>query len=120
MQITINKKVYDLHFGFDFLEEVNKYFGLVIDVEGQEVNTKSGGLNFMLNGLEQYDPIALIKTIRCATSTEKSKPSKADLEAHVMELLNDDEKYDAFLDELLAEIKKSPLINAMSKRAKEQ
>lgn len=116
MEIKIKDKAYPLHFGWAFLEEVNKVFGVTVEAEGQEINTRTAGLPFLMNGLATYDPVVVLKAIKCATVTERSKPATLDLQDHLEKLLIEDAKgYKAFVDEMHAEVKKSPLLKAVTK-----
>lgn len=115
MEIKIANNIIALHFGWDFLEQINNHFGFKVDAENDvEINTKSNGFPFMEMGLKSYDPISVVKVIQSATATEKSKPSKANIQKMVEEMLVTDPKaYKAFVDELNEEIKKDKLLQAM-------
>lgn len=116
MQITIEKKDYSLYFGWDFLENVNESLGIEMEVGGQKINTRSAGLNFLQSGLSQYDPITLLKGLKAALATNEQKPSNKALKKWIQELLVDDpKKYKEFIDELSAEIKKEPMLQALIK-----
>lgn len=116
MKIKLNEKEFELHFGFEFLKEINNSMGVVIEVEGQEINTRTGGLTYLDAGLESYDPVSLIKAIKAGTCTLSSKPSTKDLERYVEDLLvtNTDE-YVQLVEELKEEIKKQPMLTALSR-----
>ena len=47
MQIKIANKEYTLYFGWEFLDQINNKFGLKVEAEGQDINTRSAGLPFM-------------------------------------------------------------------------
>lgn len=109
MEITLNDKKYDLHFGLRFLDEINKRFGVTMDVEGQTIQSNISGLHMAMTGLSQKSPSALAKVIQCATADARQKPSIKELETFIGKLI-EDEKYDDFYDELLDELGKQPLV----------
>lgn len=116
MQIKINEKTYDLYFGWDFLEQINNQLGFEMDVEGQAIKTKTGGMNFLEMGLSQYDPITVVKVIKAATNTLKAKPSTKDIQGHIEELIGGEvNDYTNFVDELHNSIKKDKLLNGLQK-----
>ena len=116
MQVKIANKEYTLYFGWEFLDQINNKFGLKVEAEGQDINTRSAGLPFMQSGLSSYDPIALVKVIQAGTATEPQKPSLINVRQFVEELLiNKPKEYKEFVDELSNEIKKEPMLKAMDK-----
>lgn len=115
MQVKIANKEYTLHFGWEFLKEVNKKFGVTIEQGGQEINTRQGGLAFMNAGLESYDPVTVIEVVKAATNTELQKPATVNIQEAVEEkLLSGSKEYKAFVDELKESIKKEPKLKALN------
>lgn len=113
MQIKIANKNYSLYFGWGFLEDVNNRFGFILDIEGADVNTRSNGYPFMIQGLESYDPIAVMKTIQAATATEHNKPAKENIQKLIETKLTEGPKeYKTFVDEIKEEIKKEQWLQA--------
>lgn len=117
MEIKIANKNYTLYFGWDFLDRINHEFGIVVESAGQEINTRTGGLAFLEVGLSSYDPIAVQKAIQAATNTETSKPSVVNIRKVIEEMVQEPKEYKAFVDEMLAEIKKAPLLKAVANLA---
>lgn len=116
MEIKIANKNYQLYFGWDFLEKINQEFGIKVDVDGQEINTRTGGLAFLNVGLEAYDPIAVQKAIQAATNTAPSKPSIVNIRKFIEDkIIKDLDGYKELTNELASEIKKDPLLKALDK-----
>lgn len=114
MMIEIENKEYELHFGWDFIEVLNKLNGVV--VQGLEMNT--GGLTKLVGQLDLGDPIAVRLAIQAGTNTYASKPSKRGIEKFIETLIENDE-YDNFLEQLQAEFEKNVLTRiALDKEAK--
>lgn len=117
MEFKIANKDYTLHFGWDFLEQINALFGMKIEADGGvEINTRSNGYPFMIQGLESRDPVALQYVIQAATATEKSKPSKVNIRKAILELMQEDiELYKMTVDEILDEIKKDEVLQVIQR-----
>lgn len=116
MEITVASKTYTLYFGFEFLDEINKRMGTTIDVEGQVINTRTAGLNFLQVGLDSYEPTAVVNALVAGTNTSPNKPARVNVESFVREMLiQDHEEYQLFVEELSEEIKKEPMLQAWSK-----
>lgn len=105
MVINVDGKEYELIFGWDFLEEVNKRMG--ISVNGLEV--EQGGYIKLNSAVLTKDPISLVDIIQSATNTERQKPSKIGIQRFIEEK-SIDGTYSEFYDELYDEIKKQPLL----------
>ena len=115
MQIKLNGKDFELFFGWDFLEQVNNKFGFVMDVQGVEINTRMNGYPFMEQGLQSYDPTAVVKVIQAGLSTERTQPSKDDIRDFVTEkMVQGKESYKEFVNGLLDEIKKDKMLKALA------
>ena len=115
MEIKIANKNYTLYFGWDFLDKINYHFGVKVESEGQEINTRAGGMAFMESGLGMNDPITVVKVIQSATATESQKPSVVNIRKFVEGLLIDDQKaYKELVKELAEEIKKEPMLKALT------
>lgn len=116
MIITINEKEYELHFGWDFIEEINKLNG--VEVQGMAMNT--GGVTMLDAQLEMNDPVAVKKAVKAGLSTAKSKPSIQEIEDYVVDMIERDE-YDDFLNNLKKKLSTQPLTKiAMDKDKKNQ
>ncbi|MFS1663351.1 tail assembly chaperone [Streptococcus sp. zg-JUN1979] len=105
MQLTINNKNYPLRFGLGFLKEMNKRHS----AEFEGVKTGYGAMALFNAGHLLNDPLAFVDLIRSATVECPQKPSNEELESYIEELILS-ERYDAVLGEVVAEVKKSPLL----------
>lgn len=75
MNLTINRTKYDLTFGIEFLREIDKRHG------HEENNMKFGmGLALIAPKLIMNDLVALFDLIQAATKTERSQPSREEIE----------------------------------------
>lgn len=113
MVIEIGGKEYELHFGWDFIETINKING--IEVKGMSMNT--GGVSMLDAQLDMNDPIALKKAIQAGTSTEKRKPSVKDIQDFIESLI-EDENEDAY-EEFVGNLKKQLSTQTLTKKAME-
>lgn len=96
MKITINNKDYVLHFGLDFIEELDKTE--VVDRNGMRVGMGTQ----MCVGLlaDARNPKYLIRIIKAALNTEDSSPSEIDIKKWIEEQEDISELIDAFLLQL--------------------
>lgn len=87
MQIEINRKVYDIYFGLDALDYLNKVYTLTSEESGTtNLNTIMGqGLTFMYTGLENENPVAVGNFIKAGTNTLRAKPSNRDIDDFIGE-----------------------------------
>ena len=114
MQITINNRTYQLHFGLGFLQEMNKRHS----AEFEGVKTGYGAMALFSAGQYLNDPLAFVDLLRAATAGEYQKPSNDELETYISGLIVKDEYEKVFL-EMMDEIKKSPLLaKAMGEEVK--
>lgn len=105
MQLTINNKNYQLHFGLGFLSEMNKRKSATF--EGMA--TGYGALALLNIGSLVQDPLAIVDVIKAATAQALQKPSNEDLEIFLNEKAEAGE-LDKLIFDLFEEIKKSPLL----------
>ena len=105
MVITIANKDYELRFGFDYIEYINK----VNSMEAQGINLSIGGMKFLMVGIQDKTPSSLRRIIRGATITERSQPSNANLDSFIEELIESGE-YDDFYDSVILEMGKHSLV----------
>ena len=117
MDIQIEKKNVALHFGLDFMDEINALSGL--DVNG--VNIGAGAVTEQQK-LEIGDPTALARVIYAASKGSSPRPSLDMVKQHV-EAIHDEAELQGLFDEALEAIKNSfPLqfqLKKMQKTAKE-
>lgn len=111
MVITIGEKDYELHFGWDFIETLNKLNGVV--VEGMNMDT--GGVTKLVGQLDLGDPIAARLAITAGTSTYANKPSKKAIGEYVVKLIEED-GFDDFLEQLHEKLETSPLTRVTLQR----
>lgn len=106
MIIKIGNREYTLRFGFDFIDYCNKVNA--VKVESVELNM-GGGVTMLLGNIEKRLPSNFRTLIKGATCTENQKPSNADIEAYIEDLLENG-KYDETFDEAFMEMGKHSLI----------
>ena len=109
MNLTINGKEYALHFGMDFIDEVEKIEGMKMEAEGVSLNMGTGGMALLNNKLASYHPSGLRTIIKAGTSTERQKPSNDDINIYLEELANSDD-YEQTFDGIVEELGKKPLV----------
>lgn len=118
MQIEINKNKYELDFGFSFIRQINRLMGLEIDVEGQRMNTQTGGLDFLKASLASLDPVGLVNAIEAGTITSKPRPTRFEIEAYISDLLKTDPAaYVALYEELEKAITEDAMLEGLAKVA---
>ncbi|MBF0747285.1 hypothetical protein IR073_06470 [Gemella sp. 19428wG2_WT2a] len=105
MQLTINNKNYNLHFGLGFLQEMNKRKSTSFD----GMSTGYGALALLSIGSMLQDPLAVVDVIKAATAQALQKPSNEDLEIFLNEKAENGQ-LDKLIFDLFEEIKKSPLL----------
>lgn len=117
MQLEINGKEYPLHFGMDFIDEVEKVEGMKMEAEGMEMNIGTGGMSKLNNKLASYHPSGLRTVIKAGTITERQKPSNAEINQYI-EYLAETDDYEDLFDEIVEELGKKPLVlKALNLRA---
>ncbi len=99
-QIEINGKKHDLHFGIDFIREMDKRY----EVNGNGVSFGMG-INSAVVYLKDNNPVILEDIILAATHTAKTIPSVADIE----KWLEEHEDLDKVFDDFLSALKTAPL-----------
>ena len=99
-QIEINGKKHDLHFGIDFIREMDKRY----EVNGNGVSFGMG-INSAVVYLKDNNPVILEDIILAATHTAKTIPSVADIE----KWLEEQEDLDKVFDDFLSTLKTAPL-----------
>lgn len=99
-QIEINGKKHDLHFGIDFIREMDKRY----EVNGNGVSFGMG-INSAVVYLKDNNPVILEDIILAATHTAKIIPSVADIE----KWLEEQEDLDKVFDDFLFALKTAPL-----------
>lgn len=100
-QIEIKGKTYDLHFGIDFIREMDKRH----EVSGNGV--KFGmGVQAAVVYLQDLNPVVIADIILSATHTLKSIPSLADIEAWIED---QGENIEKVFDDFLTALKTAPM-----------
>ena len=105
MILNLGGKDYTLRFGIGFLREMNKLHS--VEMEGMK--TGYGAMTMLNAGRAMNDPLALIDLIKSATVTEAQKPSNDAIEEFLEDLIVN-EKYDQTIEEIMQELKASPLL----------
>lgn len=95
-ELTINGKVYQFHFGMGFMREINKTVGA--PVEGLKDVKKNIGLQYMVAGLLDNDPEALVEVLLVANKTQNPRVSRDVLDAYID---SEDTDIDALFSEVL-------------------
>lgn len=100
-EIEINGKKYELHFGIDFIREMDKRH----EVKGNGVRFGMGVQSAVIY-LKDLNPVIIADIILSATHTLKSIPSLADIEAWIEDQGDNLEKV---FDDFLSALKTAPL-----------
>ncbi len=109
-EITINEQTYPLTFGMDFLKELNKRRGIVM----QGTDKLVGGLLNTMTLIETMgDPESLIDLIEAGLVTEKKRPDHKSVEKWLFEQEDVEEIATAFLKQLDT----IPVLKFMMKRS---
>ncbi|MFQ6863637.1 MAG: tail assembly chaperone [Streptococcus sp.] len=101
MILSINGRDYNLIFGLAFLREINKLHSA--ELEGY------GAMTLISAGVAINDPLAFVDIIKAGTITAPQKPSDADIEAYLADLI-DKGKYKETIDSIIDELKASSLL----------
>lgn len=119
MEINIDKKDYRIYFGIDALDYLNRVYEVFADEAGIEttnLNPVVGeGLNFLIMGLGQENPVAIANFIKAGTNTLLSKPSNRGIDEFIGKLYEED-KVSEFVSEIESFLLNNPLTK---KKAKE-
>lgn len=103
MQITINNKTYSLHFGIEFIRQID-----IIYEDGSNGGQGYGyGLSFLWQKLGRTaSPVALADIIRAGTATEHTPPTVKEIEDY---LANDETNMNELSESFYQALQKSPL-----------
>ncbi|MEQ9809182.1 tail assembly chaperone [Streptococcus jiangjianxini] len=105
MILTINGKNYELTFGLGFLAEMNKR--KPAEIEGMK--TGYGAMALFNAGQLLGDPLAFYDLVKAATAEAPQKPSNEELEVYLTQLIMEG-RMDAVFNDIMTEIKKSPIL----------
>ena len=105
MILTIGGREYTLRFGLGFLREMNKQHSA--ELEGMK--TGYGAMTLFNAGQALNDPMAFVDIIKAGTVNEPQQPSNEAIEAYLEDLIETD-KYDQTIQEIVNELKTSPLL----------
>lgn len=114
MILTINGKNYELTFGLGFLAEMNKRK----PAEFEGMKTGYGAMALFNMGQLLGDPLAFYDLVKAATAEATQKPSNEELEAYLTQLIVEN-RIEAVFGEIMAEVKKSPIL-AYAMKVQEQ
>jgi len=101
MEFQVEKKQVPLHFGLDFMDEINRLSGMVTG----GVNVGAGAVAEQQR-LEMGDPTALVRVIYAASKGASPRPSQ-ELVRKQIEQINDVDELQSLFDSVLEEIKNS-------------
>lgn len=106
MELEIGGKKYKLHFGIDFIREMDKRYAI------EESGLKFGvGLQSAVVHLMNKNVVILEDIILSATHTLKSIPSKESIEEFLANL----EDWDGLFDDFLEKLRISPMTTRVTK-----
>ena len=100
-QIEIKGKKYDLHFGIDFIREMDKRY----EFKGNGVSFGMG-LQAAVVYLKDFNSVAIADIIQAATTTQRPLLKNADIEAWIEE---QGDNFEKVFDDFLSSLKKSPV-----------
>ena len=80
-ELTINKEVYQFHFGMGFMREINKKVGTYVD--GLPDVKKNMGLQYYVAGVLDGDVESLIEVLNVANKNQTPRVTQAVLDAYV-------------------------------------
>lgn len=116
MVIEIKEQQYVLNFGFEFLAKLNDFYH--IEQQGMRLNQ---GLNVGIVGLIDEEPEALVIFIMSGLASSDIKPSKKDIQDYLIDYANNqDDGLNGLFEEMLAEVKKQPLLKGKIKKLEKQ
>lgn len=108
MRLEINDKPVDLKFSFEFIERMDKRFAA-----DDRANDMGVGLSVGLGLLERtYSPTTLVDVVYAATDGVSKDNIKKFVENYAVE----NESLEPLFDEIIAEIKKAPMLTATLKK----
>ena len=116
MKVTVNNKDYDLYFGLDFLDEIERKHSPTMEAEGQEFKIGTGGLPILEAKMNQYSQSALADVLVAGTTTGPKKLNRRDIETHFNNLTDDE--FFQFYDDVLDEMGKSSTLRRAEKAQK--
>lgn len=97
MILKINEKEYNVHFGIQFIRELDKKNFL------EEKGAKFGaGLELKATALYSYDTVALAEILYAGTCTERTRPAMNEIDRYIENY----ENLEALFDEVISELKK--------------
>lgn len=108
MRLEINDKPVELKFSFEFIERMDKRFAT-----DDRANDMGVGLSVGLGLLERtYSPTTLVDVVHSATNGVTKDNIKKFIENYAIE----NESLEPLFDEIIAEIKKAPMLTATLKK----
>lgn len=105
MILSINGRDFNLTFGIKFLKGLNKLHSA--ELEGMK--TGYGAMTLISAGVAINDPLAFVNIIKAGTITEPQKPSDADIEAYLTDLIDKGE-YKETINSIFDELKAVSLL----------
>ena len=96
LELTINDAVYQFNFGMGFLREINKRVSTPVD--GLKDVTKNIGLQYMIAGVVDGDPEALVDILEVANKGQNPRVTRNLLDSYID---SEDTDVDALFDEVI-------------------
>ena len=106
--VLIDDREYNLHFGFDFIRELDKRY------EVTENGVSFGfGVQHAVIDLQQQNPLVLLDLIQAGTATEPQKPSVIGIERYVSREAESG-RLDELFDDFLSALRMQPLTKGIA------
>lgn len=106
--LKIGNKEYNLRYGIAFVKEVNNLYAIDYDVNSGLKMKMNFGISILMEYLRMGDVIAIVNAIKCATVTEKSKPSDIEIEEFISELSQ--EEYTKLCTDFFTSLEEAPFL----------
>lgn len=110
MNLNINGKDYELHFGLDFIAALDRKY--VVSQSGFQIGQ---GLTMVTSYIEMGNPTILTDLIQAATITEKSKPTVPEIKQF---LEHDVQDLEGLMNDFLSALETNAMTGLMMKKMK--
>ena len=110
MELTINEKIYNFVFGYNFIRELNKKYS--VSEQGMKINT---GLDNVLINFFNEDVETLVEILKISNATENPRVS----EKGIIEYIEENGSEPLF-DLVLEELKKSEFTKSKTSKVRQR
>lgn len=118
-ELTINREVYQFHFGMGFMREINKKVGTYVD--GLPDVKKNMGLQYYVAGVFDGDVEALVEVLLVANKDQKPRITREIIDSYIDD---SDTDIDALFEDVLDFLSKTnatkKVVNAMKEEVAKQ